>query len=196
GSFDFMDSWCHSTEFTKPRHGSTFIYLESLRRNVPDSYPFWFPLDPSWEKTLLQQALPQDSRVVITFAPMDAPGGTSDMALLRFILKPSSPLRAFSLVLDSDGQVLQVPFLVHIQCPAPLGVWDDFSWYDSFNMCHCHRHNLDGVGVFVMPPASLITGGKYIVSRGVPQDDEFADVIPPGEYPIVTQARLPRGTPA
>src|SRR5206468_3834940 len=135
GSYEFMDSWCHTTTFTKPRHSATFVYLESLRRNVPGSYPFWFPLDPTWTQPISQLPLPQNPSVQVTFDPMDAAGGTSVVALVRFVLKTSSPIRAFSLALESDEEVLQVPFLVHVQCPAPSGVWDDFSWYDSYNMC-------------------------------------------------------------
>lgn len=196
GSFDAINGWCGGFPNLT---GRVLVYAEALRRAVPGSLPHWLPLGERWAENVTQPPLEVDSRVQIRFEPMTAPGGSNDKAEVRFRIDVFEAVRAFSIVLEAEGGILRVPFSFHDECGDPRNCWNMRAWYQGLHEYHCHRHNEGDLSVAVTPAAHLITAGRYVVTRsGIPGDprEPGAEVVMPGSYSIVTEARLPRGTKA
>lgn len=166
------------------------VYLESLRRAVPDPLPHWEPL---WEASPAVVRPDPDPRVEISWG--ESPAVYEDgWATLSLRLRADVALQAFSIIIESEGQVLRVPVL-----DAPRNQ-DDFL-VQHWLMVHSVRdkgelHSLGDIPVRVGFAPFLITNGRFVIGYGLDFRSPYQEVIPPGERTVIVRARIPRGTPA
>ncbi len=194
GSMELLNSVCHGS------YQGAALWLEDLRRSVEGSYPNWVAIDPRWTAITLQpplEVLPNPP-FVLSFEPMTASGGDNDQLLLNIHLTVFEPISAFNLILEGEGGILEAPFRFHEECSSYP--WEASMWQDPFGLISCFGQVLGDLPTSVSPAASLITGGRYVITRrGLAGDNLLDDPfvpISPGEYSITTMARLPIGTSA
>src|SRR5262245_33971546 len=65
------------------------VYLEYLRRSVPDPLPHFIHLIDAWNFRSDPSPLEADVRIHVSLAPMEAPGGTDDRFLMTVRLETS-----------------------------------------------------------------------------------------------------------
>ena len=94
------------------------IYLESLRRNVPDALPHW---DLPGLDAPAQKPLPPDGRVRVHLEDVSVPGGNQDVVELPLVVDTDAPISSFSLILESEGNVLRY-------WPAAQVIAGDYAW--------------------------------------------------------------------
>ena len=166
---------------------SGIIYLEALRRAVPDPLPHFFPV---WDESAAVEPLAPDPRVEISWAPDSVRLTGTDRVRLKLVVENDVPIRAFSLLVESDSDALRVaPFFGNFSWP------DD--WYFLFSHALANVHATGDIGVGVGYAPFLITRGRYVINFGLETESRRIDVpILPGTHEIITEARLPRGLPA
>src|SRR5688572_641166 len=131
-------------------------YLESLRRTVPAPLPNWLGVwsEAEFER---QPSLPEDPKVSLVLEDSRAEGGSSDVALVRVRLVTAEPIRAYSILLEAEGDVLRVPIYF-----GPLSpFYDEDNWYrpeGSFVTTYL----AGDVSTTVHPAGYLVTGGKLV----------------------------------
>ena len=165
-------------------------YIESLRRSVPDPLPHWVPLFGVGDMNS-QPPLPLDTRVSVGLDAMEAPGGTDDRFNLRVRLHTSVRLRAFSILIENEDELLRVPYVSHQSIAAP-GSWVQMQLLERDNAFSFLDSRLGASHA-----AFLITNGRYVIEWGF--FNEFAPepkVIEPGDYSIELPVRLPKGAAA
>ncbi len=98
-------------------------------------------------------------------------------------------------MLESESGILRVPWFFHNSNP---------NWHRSFWQLaptiigRFSLHSGGVVPVGVSPATYLVTNGRYVLTYGLtfPLASGREEEISPGVYTIVTEARLPLGTPA
>lgn len=100
GSVDGFEAYpCYADwkEVTPSLMGG-ILYLECLRRSVPDPMPHWVPL---WTGGSNQTPLRPDPRVLVSWDPLPAESVGGDRVRLRLLITNLAPVRAFSLIVES-----------------------------------------------------------------------------------------------
>ena len=163
------------------------VWLEALRRSVPDPLPHW---DPHWttaEHSILP-TVPPSADVFVELLEAPAPGGGDDAVMLRWRVTTFEPVVAFALLVESEGNVLHPPFL---RSREEFFAWNQFSWRNLTSVLG-DSHATGDVPVRVGFPAFLMTRGRFVVSYYDPN----GPLLQPGEYEIRTEARIPKATPS
>ena len=163
------------------------IYLEVLRRAVPNSMPHWWT--DVWTAPRFEPPLDADPRCAVHIVDVEAPGGDDDNVRMTLRLIAFEPVRSFALILDSEDGLVRAR-----QSPSRAQAWRAESWTSILT----HRdddvqHSQGMIEVSANPADYLITGGRYVIAYGL---DAFGDVLERGEYDIVVDGRLPIGTSA
>ncbi|MGH9895912.1 MAG: hypothetical protein ACREA0_28785, partial [bacterium] len=168
------------------------MYLESLRRSLSGpflTYSFMHWPD-TWLADIEQESLTEDPRVSVRLLPAETAG--EDRIQVAMELTVSAPVKAFSLVLENEESLLRVPWN-WVQQAGLEFTWGPRSWADLLYVLR-GDHDRGDVTVQVPPVGYLLSGGRYIVTYGI-WFDRFPELAP-GVYRIVTDGRLPKGTPA
>ena len=185
GSFDAFSSHpCHGefgTEWFSTMMVPMMIYLESISRNVEGSLPSWMGI---WKDQVKVPPRETDPRVSVEIAPAFATGGNWDGKQLFFLLRSEVPLKAFSLIFESDAGVLQIP------SPLMDTGWDYSEWFSMRAITE--RNRVEGpVRVSLSTPLYLASGGKYVVTF---LGNTRTPVTSTEEMGLLCPARVARGT--
>jgi hypothetical protein len=155
------------------------VYLESLRRAVPDPLPHW---EGPWPAAVQAEPLEPDPGVRIILEGGTAAGGADDRVDLRFTLETDAPIRAHSLVFELEGGHARLP---------PVSQWDVWDWFHSWGVIH-QGDPFQGQRIDLSVPGYLLTNGRLpaMYSRVGPYPE-----IPAGTRDLTLGIRLARGTP-
>jgi len=164
-------------------HVSGAVLVESLRRKVPDPMPHW---ESVWSETVFDAPLAADPRCAVRVESAFAPGGVDDRVRIRIALETTVALRAFVLLLESDGGLLRVP-----ASTSDPDMTSGYRWYGR----NGHEHDDGDFRVHADPAAFLATRGRFVIGRSLfaPADAPRPPDIAPGAWSIEVEARLPRG---
>lgn len=195
GSYDAFTTYpCYIDHHWHRRSRITAsVYLESLRRGVSGSLPHW---DNVWTEERVSQPLPVDERVLVRVDEVTAAGGADDRVRISVTLTVLETVRAFSLVLESDLDLLRPSFLYPDIESRVASVWRDDEWRRTTTVTGEHFrmvHDFGDLPVGASPVTYLITGGKYVLTYGVSEFDLTNVTIEPGEYKLISEARIPKG---
>lgn len=155
------------------------IYLEELRRSVPDPLPHWIPVfenapDPVESQPSEEIRLHWNSTWFVA----------RDRVRLEFELEVRVRVDAFSFLVDSEAEILR---------PAPLYTrFDSWVYISGLGLANMHADGDIPVGVGYGP--YLITNGRYVVNYGIDPTHRLNTPLAPGSYRIIVEARVPRGT--
>ena len=135
---------------------------------MPGSYPHW---DSVWPEDVEgAEPFPVDDTVLLGLESAVASGGESDRVDIALRLTTFSTLRAFSLVFESDDDLLR-PAFIFPDFPGPADAWwDQGSWREIRTVTGEHFrmvHSGGDLPVGLSPATYLITGGKLVVTYGI-----------------------------
>ena len=179
---------CFGTDWERDyMRGSMF--LESLRRGVKGSLDHWFGV---WSPEATQELLPVSSRARVEFLPMRSEGGPDPRIGIAFVLRSEEPVRAFSLVLETEGNLLQLQ-LPDVLLGSPGLYVTEHHWLDFFARGGYFGYFSAEQVLFASLGGYLVTGGKFVVHYNVENGRQKSLQ---GEREMRLVARLPRGARA
>jgi RNA polymerase sigma-70 factor (ECF subfamily) len=191
----FKDYPCYSVE---DRWGSTdyigaSVFLESIRRSVPGSFPTWsFSHWPeSWLEEHPQEPMPVDGRMRVRILDVKPDG--SDHLNLELLIELSAPVKGFVLILEGAEEVLRVPWLT----PHHPGLGSPWRVTDFGRLTFLNRIPQGEQGdLTVRAPEMgyLISGGKFVITRGLEGIHGRLPNVPAGEHTVLVRARIALGS--
>ena len=187
GSTDrFLEDVCHDDEISRSwvvDWQTAATYFETLRRAFADSLPNWVAV---WPVSSREDPLPELPEVIIEWdeaAPLTFQG--RDRVVLRLKVVLLEAVRAFSIVVEPEDQVLRV---------APT-IFSKEDWYQLRHPIATEVETEGDLPMRTYPGSFLITNGRYVLTNGLDRGGSRVRLLSPGTYSVTARGRIAGGTP-